>query len=268
MRKIVLTAILMVIILLNTWVPAADADGGLNYKVKPGDTLYGIGKKFGISHSSIMKNNNLVSFVIVPGQTLNIQTENFEVHTVRYGDTIYGLSRKYGTSVLNIKAASGLSSVRINPGMKLLIPDEKYKSMDNNRDNQTKPVIGRNFSFSKDDLYLLAKLIHAEARGESVRGQVAVGAVIMNRLTSRSFPASIREIIFQKTNGVYQFTPVQDGQIKLEPDRTSFFAAQKALAGEDPTNGALFFYNPETSSDRWIKTLAVKKVIGNHAFAR
>jgi len=121
--------------------------------------------------------------------------------------------------------------------------------------------------FTRDDIILLARAIYAESRGESFMGQVAVGAVILNRLESQEFPNTVREIIMQKHKSTYQFTPVQDGSISLEPDDTAICAAIQAIAGLDPTNGALFFYNPETASDQWIRTLQVQSRIGNHVFA-
>ena len=128
--------------------------------------------------------------------------------------------------------------------------------------------VGEVLSFRKggellrEDFELLARVIHAEARGESFEGQVAVGAVVLNRVESTDFPMSIREVIFQPG----QFTAVDDGQIRLEPNRTAFLAAQAALEGHDPTNGAMYYYNPRIATDRWIRTRAVILTIGNHDF--
>lgn len=114
----------------------------------------------------------------------------------------------------------------------------------------------------KEDVELLARIIHAEARGESFEGQIAVGAVVLNRVENIDFPETIREVIFQPG----QFTAVDDGQIYLEPNNTSFKAAEAALNGQDPTNGALYYYNPRIATDRWIRTLPVVTTIGNHDF--
>ncbi len=263
MKKYALTCVIMAAMLFVICLPVS-ADGEIYYSVKPGDTLYGIGKKFGTGYRTIMIANNLESHTIIPGKALSIPTDKFDVHTVAEAETLFGIARKYGAEVEIIQSANNLTSELIQPGMKLIIPREGYQQ----KKDEVKPVFGRNYAFTREDIYLLAKLIYAEARGESPLGQVAVGAVIMNRLLSGQFPSSVREIIFQKTKGVYQFTPVQDGQINLEPDGKAFDAAERAVKGEDPTGGALFFYNPEISSDQWIRTLAVKKVIGNHVFAK
>lgn len=263
MRKVALISITVVAMLFNSCL-AAFAGEELLYTVKPGDTLYGIGKKYGLDYHLIIKENDLRSVIIKVGLKLRVPVVKHNVHTVRQGENLYRLSRRYGTNLAVIRKVNDLKDTHIFPGMRLIIPDGGSAG----GSAKVQPVFSGRTNFSKDDIYLLARLIHAEARGESLKGQIAVGAVIMNRLGSGSFPGNIRQIIFQKNNGVYQFTPVQDGQINLEPDRTSFYAAEMAIKGNDPTGGALFFYNPETSSDRWIRTLPVTKVIGNHVFAK
>lgn len=116
--------------------------------------------------------------------------------------------------------------------------------------------------YDQEDVILLAKIIYAEARGESFEGQVAVGAVVLNRVESPKFPDTIREVIYQPG----QFSAVLDRQIELTPGDEAYQAAQAALEGQDPSEGALFYYNPQTATDSWIKTLDVVKNIGNHNF--
>ncbi len=117
----------------------------------------------------------------------------------------------------------------------------------------------------EDELYWLAKGVHAEARGEPFRGQVAVAAVILNRVESSQFPDSVYPVIFQKN----QFTSVRDGQIYLEANDTAYRAAKTALQGEDPSQGALYFYNPQTARHQsWFQTRQVTVEIGNHVFAK
>ena len=120
-----------------------------------------------------------------------------------------------------------------------------------------------NSSTSSNDLYLLAKCVYAEARGESYTGQVAVAAVILNRVKSASFPNTIAGVIYQP----YAFTAVSDGQINLEPNQTAYNAARDALNGWDPTYGAIYYYNPSTATSKWIYSRKTTVTIGKHVFA-
>lgn len=121
-----------------------------------------------------------------------------------------------------------------------------------------------NSSYSSSDLYLLAKCIYAEARGEPYIGQVAVGAVVLNRVESSSFPNTIAGVIYQP----YAFTAVSDGQINLEPNDTAYKAARDALNGWDPTNGCIYYYNPSTATSAWIWSRPIMLSIGRHNFAK
>ena len=118
-------------------------------------------------------------------------------------------------------------------------------------------------NYTNSDLYMLAKCIYAEARGESYTGQVAVGAVILNRVASSSFPNTISGVIYQKG----AFTAVSDGQIKLEPDKTALNAASDAMNGWDPTYGCIYYYNPAVATSSWIFGRKTVTTIGKHVFA-
>ena len=113
------------------------------------------------------------------------------------------------------------------------------------------------------DHRLLSKLVYAEARGESYKGQVAVAAVVLNRVASASFPNTISGVIYQSG----AFSCVSNGSINNVPDATAIRAARDALNGWDPTGGCLYYYNPKKTGDKWIRTRTVKTVIGNHRFA-
>ena len=116
---------------------------------------------------------------------------------------------------------------------------------------------------SSSDVALLARLIYGEARGESYTGQVAVGAVVLNRVKSSSFPNTISGVIYQP----YAFTAVSDGQINMTPSSTAYEAAKAALNGWDPTGGAIYYYNPSTATSSWIYSRRTTVTIGNHVFA-
>lgn len=177
-------------------------------------------------------------------------------YTVREGDTLYDIASEYRVALDELMRVNKLGGSLIFPGATLVLPEKAAVEGPMSRGN-----------IPREELMLLARLIHAEARGESFEGQVAVGAVILNRLASPHFPKTITEVIFQKNNRVYQFSPVGDGSINLEPDEKAIQAALQALSGKDPTKGALFFYNPDISRDQWIRTLPVLTRIGNHVFA-
>lgn len=126
----------------------------------------------------------------------------------------------------------------------------------------TKAATNRNVS----DVQLLARAINGEARGESYEGQVAVGAVILNRVKSSKFPNSIAGVIYQPG----AFTAVADGQINvpIEEGSTVLKAAQDALNGWDPTNGAIYYFNPDTATSKWIWSRPLIKTIGKHRFCK
>lgn len=116
-----------------------------------------------------------------------------------------------------------------------------------------------------DMVNLLARLVNGEARGEPYEGQVAVAAVILNRVKSPKFPNTIASVIYQKG----QFSCVTDGQFNepIDENSTVYKAAQEAMNGADPTNGALYFYNPSKTKNKWLFSLPTVKTIGKHVFA-
>ncbi|MBQ9979965.1 MAG: spore cortex-lytic enzyme [Oscillospiraceae bacterium] len=118
-------------------------------------------------------------------------------------------------------------------------------------------------SNSENDVQLLARLISGEARGEPYTGQVAVGAVVLNRVDHPSFPNSISGVIYQSG----AFDAVSDGQINMNPTDSCVRAAREALAGSDPSGGAIYYYNPATATSKWIWSREIICTIGKHNFA-
>ena len=114
------------------------------------------------------------------------------------------------------------------------------------------------------NLNLLSRLIYGEARGEPYTGQVAVGAVVMNRVKSSSFPNTIAGVIYQSG----AFDVVSDGQINLTPNSTAKKAAQDALNGWDPSYGAIYYFNPSTATNKWIWSRPMTVTIGKHRFCK
>lgn len=122
---------------------------------------------------------------------------------------------------------------------------------------------GNTGGYSSSDVYLLAKTIYAEGRGEPYSGQVAIGAVILNRVRSDAFPNTIAGVVYQK----HAFTAVTDGQINLTPNDTAMKAARDAIGGWDPSGGALYYYNPAVATSAWIFERPTVTIIGKHVFA-
>ena len=130
-----------------------------------------------------------------------------------------------------------------------------YSSSSNNSSSSTT---------NSNDVNLLARVIYGEARGEPYTGQVAVGAVVLNRVKSSSFPNTISGVIYQSG----AFDAVKDGQINLSPDSTAKKAAQDALNGWDPSNGAIYYFNPATATNKWIWSRPMTVTIGKHRFCK
>lgn len=120
---------------------------------------------------------------------------------------------------------------------------------------------GSNSSYNSN-VNLLARIISGEARGEKYEGQVAIAAVVLNRVSHSSFPNTIAGVIYQPG----AFTAVSDGQINVTPPDSCYKAARDALNGWDPTGGAIYYYNPVTATNSWIRSRKVVKTIGKHVF--
>jgi N-acetylmuramoyl-L-alanine amidase len=123
---------------------------------------------------------------------------------------------------------------------------------------------GSSSSSNSSNLNLLARLVHGEARGEPYSGQVAVAAVVLNRVKSSKFPNTVAGVIYQAG----AFDVVSDGQINMSPDSTSIKAAQDAINGWDPSYGAIYYFNPNTATSKWIWSRPLTVVIGNHRFCK
>ncbi|MDO6849394.1 cell wall hydrolase [Priestia megaterium] len=163
-------------------------------------------------------------------------------HRVKNGETLYKIGAEYGVTVKQLKEANHKSTDSINANETLTIPN----------------------SISESDKDLLARLVQAEAKGEPYAGKVAVATVVLNRVDSDSFPNSIHDVIYQGT----QFTPVQNGEINKAADAEAKKAVNEALAFRGQGKGSLFFFNPDKTSDQWLRQKQVTITIGNHVFAK
>lgn len=194
----------------------------------------------------------------------NKGTDNFsnpitgEKYTVKSGDTLFLISQRANVSVNHLKQLNNLSSDII-------------------QENQTLQIKGEGASFSNqvasrggqrdEDHYWLSRVISAEAEGESYEGKVAVGNVILNRVSSPKFPNTIKGVVFDKQDGYTQFSPVLDGSIYNNPDPDSVKAATDVLNGLRLVENALYFLNPRKSTNFWIvENRQYMKTIGLHDF--
>lgn len=212
------------------------------YTVVSGDSLYVIGKLFNTSASVLQ--SNLSSSVIYPGQSLKVSCQ---VYTVKSGDTLYLISKSKGVSLADLRKANNKYDDRIYPGQILNIPGSSVYS--------TAGVI----PYTQSDVDLLARLITAEAGSQPYNAKVSVGAVVVNRVKSPLYPNTISGVIYEKSAGYYQFTPVMNGWINKPATSDSIKAAYDALKGIDPTKGALYYFD-NSATNQWLlsKPVAIR----------
>lgn len=233
-----------------------------SHVVQPGETLWKISQQYNTTVAALAKENGLpnVNYLAV-GQVLELpgQGKAPTVHTVQPGETLWKISQHYNTTVAALAAANKITNVNvINAGAKLVI-------VGTNAGQTNLPARG-NRTFSASELDLLARLVQAEAGGESYQGQVAVAATILNRLDSPRFPNTISGVVYQVVNGYYQYSPVLDGRINQPATDSARRAAAEAISGADPSWGATGFYNPRKTTNQWVRQQPVTVTIGNHVF--
>lgn len=239
--------------------PVVQAEAATNYTVQGGDSLYLIGNKYGVSAWQLQQANGLDSANIYAGQNLVIPTATGGQgsYTVAQGDSLYTIATKHGVSYQEIMRLNNLSSWLIYPGQQLRIP----VATTTDRGAVERPT----GNVSNSDLELLARLISSEAQGESYQAQVAVGAVVLNRVKHSDFPNTIAGVIYDQSHGYYQFTPVMNGFINRPATESATRAAQDAINGWDPTNGAVYFFESDVSNG-WLQSKPFAAQIGAFTF--
>lgn len=165
-------------------------------------------------------------------------------HTVKHGETLWNIAKQYGVPLKQLQKQNGKYTNVLFSGETLVIPKA---------------------TISASEKDLLARLVHAEAKGEPYAGKVAVATVVLNRV---DHPDTIRAVIYERSGGHYAFTPVQNGTIHEPADREAYQAVEEALAFRGLGNGSLYFYNPKTAKSNWLRSKQVTVVIGNHVFAK
>ncbi len=197
------------------------------------------------------------------------------VHVVRSGDTLWGIAKQYQVSLEALRRVNQLGTDLIRPGQQLSIPGihtEQPPASDMASGTPGLPSLEGRFQLPEgeysqrdlEDIALLARLVFAEARGEPFEGQIAVAAVVLNRLKHPGFPDTVPGVIYQPR----QFESVDNRTINQTPDDLAYLAVLEARKGVDPTDGSVFFWNPrKVSASSWVWTQTVRLQIGDHVFA-
>ena len=243
----------------------ADTALAATYKVAPKDSLYTISQLFNTTTDKLVASNSLKTTEIHPGQKLDVPAKTYKI---KKGDRLSKIAKKFNVSVTTIKEANHLASSKIVKGKTLLIPAIQRASSSKPATNPTpasssKAVI----HYTASEVDLLARLITAEAGGESYNAMVGVGGVVVNRVQSNEWPNSISGVINQVSGGYYQFTPVKNGWIKKPATDQAKKAAMAAISGSDTSKGAMFYFD-DSSKNQWLWSKPITAQIDHMIFAK
>ncbi|HHY0839362.1 LysM peptidoglycan-binding domain-containing protein [Bacillus cereus] len=240
------------------------ASASTGYTVQKNDTLGKISTQYGISVQALKQANNKITDQIRIGErltipvpspltghvqqnTLNTSPPSYQIiYQVKRGDTLGSISRQYKVSIQSLTQNNNINGNQIYAGQHLKI----------------------NTGISMQEVDLLARLVNAEAGGEPYVGKVAVAKVVLNRVDSNGFPNTITDVIYEPIKNGYAFTPVTDGRINQPATYEAKMAVEEALNSKGKNSDWLYFYNPKTSTDKWITTRQTVAQIGNHLFAQ
>lgn len=243
----------------------ANAAVSKTWTVKPGDTFWSIAKANHLSLTSLESANPNVSplnlpvgsrLIIPSSQGSSPSSATSRMYIIQPGDTFWRIAKRFGLSVGQLTAVNpNLNAANLIPGNVMRLPSA--------------PSLSTN-SGSSTDLYWLAHVIHAEANGLSLQAQIGVGDVVLHRVQSPDYPNTIKGVIFEITNGHYQFTCVANGYINSQPDARSIQAAKEVLQQHvDVVPGAFVFYNPaKTPASSWVWQQPTITAIGPFVFAK
>lgn len=243
----------------------------IQHKVQPKEYLNGIAKQYGTTVSEILKLNPSIknASLIKVGQVLSIPSKSTTTTTQTTSNTTKPVVTTTPTAVQN--KTKGISIHTIQPGEFLSSVAKKYGmnlnlllAFNENITNANVVKVGQKVNIPNEDLIILSKIIYAEARGESLNGKIAVGNVVMNRVDSKSFPNTVKDVVYQPN----QFAPVKTGKIDtVTPTKVEANAAIEAYNNNNLVKDALYFYAPTTTST-FLKGLHTVSIIGGHVFAK
>ena len=234
------------------------------YTVQKNDTMEAISKQYGVSVQLLKQANSKANDQINIGERLTIpksstaneyvqkntstaSTDTYQaIYQVKSGDTLSSISQQYKVSIQSIKQNNNVDENHIFVGQHLKIDT----------------------GISLQEVDLMARLVNAEAGGEPYAGKVAVAKVVLNRANANGFPNTITGVIYEPIKNGYAFTPVTDGRINQQATQEARMAVEEALTSKGTNSDWLYFYNPKTSTDKWITTRQTVAQIGNHLFAK
>lgn len=240
------------------------AEASTIHTVKKNDTLWGISKQYGVSIQSIKQANNKGNDQTFIGEQLHIPgSVNSNEITVHQNATPANIS---GQIIYQVQPGDSLETI----AKRYNVTIQSIKQMNNTIENKlyTGQHLKINSSISEKEKDLMARLVTAEAGGESYKGKVAVAKVILNRVNAKGFPNTITGVIYEPITYGYAFTPVTDGRINHPASPEAKMAVEEAISTNGIHSDWLYFYNPKTSTDKWITTRQTVAVIGNHVFAK
>ncbi|MBU3182635.1 cell wall hydrolase [Clostridium psychrophilum] len=198
--------------------------------------------KFKNKKSIFLTSALTIGISIILSQNIFAATLTTKKYTVKSGDCLSRIAQKYGESITTLRKANNKWNNSIFPGQILKVSVKTTATVKKSKVSSKKTVTSSK-KYTASDLRLLARLITAEAGGESYNAQVAVGAVVMNRVRSNRFPNSVSAVINQKYRGYYKFSCVQNGNIRRAARSSDVKAAISALNGTNPVKNKLFFNN-------------------------
>ena len=221
------------------------------FRPGPVDGIFG-----NMTHGAVISYQQATGLPVVGvvGPLTSAKLLSGQAHTVQRGESLFIIARNYNTTIEALRRTNNLNTDMLLVGKKLVVPNGQAPT--------TRAVTRA--SLSTNERELLARIVHSEAQGEPFSGMVAVAAVVFNRVDSKQFPNTISGVIHQP----YQFEPVLNGWVNKPAGADAYKALDAALGGQDPSSGALFFYNPVKAPHKWLGAKPVIVRIGNHVFMK
>jgi len=232
--------------------------------VEPGQSLWTIAHSHGLPVQLVESANPNVNPLNLPiGSSIRIP--EVEDVTVKPGDTLFLIGKRFGVSTSEMLAANpAMNPLNLPIGSTVRVPVGLSQPSD-----VPQAHVAASIPATSSDLYWLERVIHAEAGGQPLQAQIAVGDVIMHRIAAGGYGSTVQQVVFQVSDGHYQFESVANGYIYSQPDAQNVQAALDVLKGDDVVPGALVFYNPsETPSGSWVWQQPVVAQIGRLVFAK